>query len=101
MYNPGKFLPAFREKASLLNEQNTIHIKNGGMDIGVRQIAGLIARRIVCRVTCGDAVTQGSRFGLIRFGSRVDLLIPSSAEILAAPGQKVKAGLHPIARIIS
>jgi len=99
LYNPGKFLPAFREKASVLNEQNTIHIEGSGMDIGVRQIAGLIARRIVCRVTCGDAVTQGSRFGLIRFGSRVDLIIPSSAEILVAPGQKVKAGLHPIARI--
>ncbi|MGA1795166.1 MAG: phosphatidylserine decarboxylase family protein [bacterium] len=101
LYNPGKFLPAFREKASLLNEQNTIHIRGSGMDIGVRQIAGLIARRIVCRVTCGDAVTQGSRFGLIKFGSRVDVVIPSSAEVLVAPGQKVKAGLHSIARIRS
>ncbi|MGA1843196.1 MAG: phosphatidylserine decarboxylase family protein [bacterium] len=99
LYNPGKFLPAFREKASVLNEQNTIHIRGNDMEVGVRQIAGLIARRIVCRVTCGDAVTQGSRFGLIRFGSRVDVVIPSSAEILVTPGQKVKAGLHPIARI--
>lgn len=101
LYNPGRFLPAFREKASVLNEQNTIHIQGSDMEIGVRQIAGLIARRIVCRVTCGDAVTQGSRFGLIRFGSRVDVIMPSSAEILVAPGQRVKAGLHPIARICS
>ena len=82
----------------MFKQQKTHRNRGSDMEIGVRQIAGLIARRIVCRVTCGDAVTQGSRFGLIRFGSRVDVIIPSSAEILVAPGQKVKAGLHPIAR---
>lgn len=98
-YNPGKFLPAFREKASEFNEKNTIHIQNYNLEIGVRQIAGLIARRIVCRAKQGDIVDQGKRFGLIRFGSRVDLILPSSVEILVHPGQKVKAGLSSIARI--
>lgn len=98
-YNPGKFLPAFKEKASEFNEQNTIHIQNDHMEIGIRQIAGLIARRIVCRAKPGDFVDQGNRFGLIRFGSRVDLMLPSNVEILVHPGQKVKAGLSSIARI--
>ncbi|MBN2374139.1 phosphatidylserine decarboxylase family protein [bacterium] len=98
-YNPGKFLPAFREKASLLNEQNTIYISKGNMEVGIRQIAGLIARRIVCRAMPGNHVKQGDRFGLIRFGSRVDVLLPPNVEILAKPGQKVKAGLSIIARI--
>ena len=98
-YNPGKFLPAFREKASELNEQNTLLLATDSMQIGIRQIAGLIARRIVCRVKPGDLVEQGNRFGLIRFGSRVDLFLPSQVEILVKPGQKVKSGLSPIARI--
>lgn len=98
-YNPGKFLPAFREKASVLNEQNTIHISKGNLDVGIRQIAGLIARRIVCRAKPGNQVKQGERFGLIRFGSRVDLLLPSNVEILVRPGQKVKAGLNIIGRL--
>jgi phosphatidylserine decarboxylase len=98
-YNPGKFLPAFKEKASEFNEQNTIHIRNDHLEIGIRQIAGLIARRIVCRAKPGDFVDQGKRFGLIRFGSRVDLLLPPNVEILVHPGQKVKAGLSSIARI--
>ncbi|MGA1864559.1 MAG: phosphatidylserine decarboxylase family protein [bacterium] len=98
-YNPGKFLPAFKEKASEFNEQNTIHIKNDRMEIGIRQIAGLIARRIVCRAKPGEFVDQGNRFGLIRFGSRVDILLPPGVEILVHPGQKVKAGLSSIARI--
>ncbi len=100
-YHPGKFLPAFREKASEFNEQNTIHIKNDDMEIGTRQIAGLIARRIVCRAKQGDLVDQGKRFGLIRFGSRVDLILPPNVEVLVHPGQKVKAGLSTIARIRS
>ena len=100
-YHPGKFLPAFREKASEFNEQNTIHIKNDDMEIGIRQIAGLIARRIVCRARQGDLVNQGKRFGLIRFGSCVDIILPSDVEILVHPGEKVKAGLSSIARFRS
>lgn len=98
-YNSGKFLPAFREKASELNEQNTIYISTDSLEIGVCQIAGLIARRIVCRLKQGDAVSQGSRFGLIRFGSRVDVLLPTDIKILVRQGQKVKAGLSIIGRI--
>jgi len=98
-YHPGQFLPAFREKASDLNEKNTVYLENDHMKIGIRQIAGLIARRIVCRIKPGDLVNQGSRFGLIRFGSRVDLLLPSNAKVIVNPGQKVKAGLSHIAQI--
>ena len=97
-YHPGKFLPAFQDKASDLNEKNTVYLENDRMAIGIRQIAGLIARRIVCRVKPGDMVRQGNRFGLIRFGSRVDLLLPSHTQIIVSPGQKVKAGLSPIAQ---
>ena len=98
-YNPGRFMPAFREKASELNEQNLITISGDNMEIGVRQIAGLIARRIVCRVKSGDRVEQGNRFGLIRFGSRVDLLLPSTVEVLIKSGDRVKGGLSIIGRL--
>ncbi len=98
-YNPGKFLLAFREKASELNEQNTVKLSRDGLEVGIRQIAGLVARRIVCRIKKGDNVIQGERFGLIRFGSRVDLILPSNIEILVKPGQKVKAGVSIIAKI--
>ena len=70
-YNPGKFMPAFREKASLLNEQNSVRIVSGKYKLLVRQIAGLIARRIVCKVKQGDMITKGAKLGLIKFGSRV------------------------------
>ena len=98
LYSPGKFFPAFREKASLLNEQNKIVIQSGRNKIEVIQIAGLIARRIVCSLIVNDNVTQGERFGLIRFGSEVDIILPGDFEILVTPGQKVVGGITQIAK---
>ncbi len=93
-YNPGKFLPAFKDKASLQNEQTEIiiHNKERGCDIPFRMIAGIIARRIVVRVKEGQNLTAGEKVGLIRFGSRVDVFIPCEAEIKVKAGDNVKGG---------
>lgn len=92
-YNPGKYLMGYAEKASLDNEQNAIVIERAsGQDVLFIQIAGLVARRIVCYLKGGETVSRGERFGLIRFGSRVDVYLPPEAEVLATVGQVVKAG---------
>jgi phosphatidylserine decarboxylase len=92
-YNPGKFLAAYEDKASLENEQTEIGMRAmSGQRIVFKQIAGLIARRIVCRLTEGDQVTTGERFGLIKFGSRTDLLVPADSRIIVKLGQRVKGG---------
>jgi phosphatidylserine decarboxylase len=90
--NPGRFFNAASEKASLENEQNSIGLETPKGKILVRQIAGLVARRIVTDHSKGTEVTQGQRMGLIRFGSRVDLFIPRSAKILVSVGDHTKAG---------
>jgi len=89
-YNPGKFLAAWDDKASLDNEQTAMVIAAGKNRVLVKQIAGLIARRIVCYAKAGDAVKTGERYGLIRFGSRVDLFLPKDAEIRVKVGDRVK-----------
>lgn len=89
-YNPGKFLVASVDKASTDNEQTAVVIASGKERIVVKQIAGLIARRIVCYARPGDAVRTGERYGLIRFGSRVDLFLPRTAEIRVKVGDRVK-----------
>jgi len=91
-YNPGKFLAAFNPKASMDNEQNLILINNGRTHIFVKQIAGLIARRIVCWPKKGDNYESGQRYGLIRFGSRVDILLPENTKLSVACGDKVSGG---------
>ena len=90
--NPGRFLNAASEKASLENEQNSIGLETPGGKILIRQIAGLVARRIVTDHAGGTDVAQGQRMGIIRFGSRVDLFIPRSAKILVSVGDRTKAG---------
>lgn len=96
IYNPGKFMAAFEDKASLLNEQNSVILSqtvNGKTTkILVKQIAGLIARRIVCYAKPGMNVERGQRFGLIRFGSRVDVLLPKDAELRVKLGETVRGG---------
>ena len=93
-YLPGKFFSANRDKASRENENNRITLEtNDGRRIVVVQIAGLIARRIACWVKEGDQVKRGQRFGLIRFGSRLDIYLPQDSRILVQPCHKVKAGL--------
>jgi phosphatidylserine decarboxylase len=91
-YNPGKFLAAFNPKASMDNEQNLILINNGRTHIFVKKIAGLIARRIVCWPKKGDYYESGQRYGLIRFGSRVDILLPENTKLSVACGDKVSGG---------
>lgn len=88
-YNKGKFLNAASHKASLDNEQNALIIHTGNEKVLVKQIAGLIARRIVCWAKEGDTYKVGERFGLIRFGSRVDIFLPLSAEVKVSLGDKV------------
>ncbi len=89
-YNPGKFLVASVDKASLDNEQTGIVISDGKNRVLVKQIAGLIARRIVCYAKPGDKVETGERYGLIRFGSRVDIFLPKDADIMVKVGDRIK-----------
>jgi phosphatidylserine decarboxylase len=99
-YSPGKFLSANLDKASALNEKNTVLIRrDDGREIIVVQIAGLIARRIVCWIKEGMEVKKGDRFGLIRFGSRVEVLLPLGSRPLVKIGEKVKAGETPIGEL--
>ena len=97
-YNPGKFVNASLDKASEYNERQCIRITtNEGLEIGVIQIAGLIARRIKCDVSINEMVNIGERYGLIRFGSRVDVYLPSETNVLVAVGQIMVAGETVIA----
>ncbi len=90
---PGRFYAADSDKAVLHNEHCALLIRTDGEHVyGVVQVAGLIARRIVCRAEKGDRVTTGSRYGMIRFGSRVDLYLPPAAELRVSSGDKVRAG---------
>ncbi|OGQ48532.1 MAG: phosphatidylserine decarboxylase [Deltaproteobacteria bacterium RIFCSPLOWO2_02_FULL_47_10] len=92
-YNKGKFLTASKDKASLENEQNAVTIElTGGGTVKFVQIAGLIARRIVCYLKEGDRVRVGERFGMIKFGSRVDVYLPPVFKVLVKEGEKIKAG---------
>ena len=97
-YNPGRKISAFKEKASLENEQNLQIWEGPEGRIALKQIAGLVARRIVFDHQVGDTVARGQRIGLIRYGSRVDVFLPEDAEVLVGLGDSVRAGESPIAR---
>ncbi len=98
-YSPGEFLAAFEPKASVKNEQNAVGIEDGeGYRVLVKQIAGLIARRILCWKNPGDQVAAGERFGLIRFGSRTEIYMPLDARVEVRLGQRVQGGSSVIAR---
>jgi phosphatidylserine decarboxylase len=97
-YRPGKFFAAMRARASLENEQNVISLSTASGEVVFKQIAGLIARRVVCWKKPGDTVQRGERIGLVRFGSRVDLWVPRTVEVLAAVGDNVKGGSSVLAR---
>lgn len=96
-YRPGKFFAAMRESASTENEQNVISLATESGEIICKQIAGLIARRVVCWKKPGDRVALGERLGLVRFGSRADLWLPREAEILTKVGDRVKGGSSIVA----
>jgi len=91
-YIPGGFNAAYKEKASSENEQNELRLENDKVKLVVKQIAGTIARRIVCRLKEEDQVKIGERFGMIKFGSRVEIFLPEKVKVLVKVNQKVKAG---------
>lgn len=98
-YRKGKFLIATREDASLVNEQNALTIQGEHITVVCKQIAGVLARRIVCWKRAGDQVTLGERFGLIKFSSRTDLILPPDVEVLARVGDRVRGGATVIGRV--
>jgi phosphatidylserine decarboxylase len=98
-YRPGKFLSADLDKASEDNERNSVVLRTGDVDVVVVQIAGLIARRIVCTVREGEKIEAGNTYGLIRFGSRVDTYFPRGARVLVEPGQRTIGGETVIAEL--
>jgi phosphatidylserine decarboxylase len=95
-YQPGRFLVASVDKASTDNEQTAVLISHGKHKVLVKQIAGLIARRIVCYAKPGDTVATGERYGLIRFGSRVDIFLPKNADIMVKVGDRIKGSRDAI-----
>ena len=97
-YQPGKFYAALRARASLENEQNVIRVSTPRGDMVFKQIAGWIARRVLCWKAAGDAVQLGERVGMIRFGSRVDVWLPLAAEIVVKRGDRVTGGDTLLAR---
>lgn len=98
VYQPGKFLVASREEASTVNEMNTITVEGEGTRVVFKQIAGLIARRVVCWKKPGDKVARGERIGLIKFGSRTDVIFGPEWIITARVGERVSGGASVIAR---
>jgi phosphatidylserine decarboxylase len=98
-FREGSFVNAMKPESVLLNEQTLVVIDAGGYDVSFKQIAGLLARRIVCNLKVGDRVERGQRVGLIKFGSRVDVLMPAEANLKVALGSKVKGGSTVIAEI--
>lgn len=97
-YTKGKFLIATDERASLVNEQNALTIE-GNITVVCKQIAGILARRIVCWKHQGEVVALGERFGLIKFSSRTDVILPESVEVLVTTGMRVKGGTTIIGRL--
>ncbi len=98
-YHPGKFLPAYRDDAGTLNEWTEVWIDRDGTTVVLRQIVGVLARRIVCRVKPGDQVSRGHRFGIMKFGSRIDLFLPLSARVRVKAGDHVVGGETPVATL--
>jgi phosphatidylserine decarboxylase len=98
-YRKGGFMNAMNPESVLNNEQTLITIDAGGYDVSFKQIAGLLARRIVCNVKVGDRVERGQRVGLIKFGSRVDVLMPAEANLKVKTGVRVKGGSTVLAQL--
>jgi phosphatidylserine decarboxylase len=99
LYSPGKFLMATNEKASLVNEQNALTIQGEKITVVCKQIAGILARRIVCWKAEGDSLGLGERFGMIKFSSRTDVLLPANVRVTVKEGDRVRGGTSVIGRI--
>ncbi len=97
-YRPGRFLPAYKADAAAENERNELWIERDGRTIVARQVVGVLARRIVCRVEPGAVVQTGERFGLMKFGSRMDIFVPPDARLVVRPGLRVRGGESILAR---
>ncbi len=100
-HTPGAKLPAFRDKASELNEHSFVLLEGERGTVAYKQIAGSLARRVVCDLSVGESVLRGQRVGLIKFGSRVDLFLPGHALVDVTVGQRTRAGVTPIARLVA
>ena len=96
-YHPGRFLPAYKQDAGSLNEHTEVTVDHGGQQVVVRQIVGILARRIVCRVKEGDLVQAGDRFGVMKFGSRMDVFLPAHATLTVRVGDRVIGGVTVLA----
>jgi phosphatidylserine decarboxylase len=97
-YTPGKFLPAYRQEAAAVNERSEVWIdRGGGQMIVARQVVGILARRVVCRARVGEQVHAGQRFGIMKFGSRMDVFLPPSATLKVKVGGMVRGGETVIA----
>jgi len=99
VYSPGKFLMATNEQASVVNEQNALTIQGEKITVVCKQIAGILARRIVCWKHTGDRLNLGERFGMIKFSSRTDVLLPANVKVTVAEGERVRGGITVIGRI--
>jgi phosphatidylserine decarboxylase len=99
VYSPGKFLMATKEEASLVNEQNALTIQGEKITVVCKQIAGILARRVVCWKRKGDQLKLGERFGLIKFSSRTDVLLPANVKVTVSEGDRVRGGITVIGRI--
>jgi phosphatidylserine decarboxylase len=88
----GRFLPAYRHDAAAVNERSEIWIDHAGQTVVARQVVGILARRVVCRVQDGDAVSAGQRFGVMKFGSRMDVFVPIDADVTVRVGATVRGG---------
>ena len=98
-YRPGRFLPAYRHEAATDNERSEIRIDHQGQTVICRQVVGLLARRVVCRLVSGMDVTQGQRLGVMKFGSRMDVFLPTDSAVYVAIGEMVRGGETIIARL--
>ena len=96
-YKAGRFLPAYRPDAAVANERSEVWIERDGRTIVARQIVGILARRVVCRAKVGDEVRAGDRFGIMKFGSRMDIFVPVTARICVQVDQMVRGGETVIA----
>lgn len=98
-YHPGRFLPAYRAEAGDLNEYTEVTVDHDGQTVIVRQIVGILARRIVCRIKQGTTVQAGDRFGVMKFGSRMDVFVPGDATLMVKVGDRAIGGVTVIAQL--
>jgi phosphatidylserine decarboxylase len=98
-HRPGRFLPAYDRRSGVENERSEVRVEHAGQTIVFRQVVGVLARRVVCRLAAGMDVARGQRFGIMKFGSRMDVFLPESADLSVTVGQPVRGGETVVARL--